>query len=193
MDPLDQQHGVISLAQLRANPKLHSEADEQTQIRIEKGICEEQLQTYFTNPHYRIVLDDDTPTIGYQDVDSVTNTITDYTLPATNVALYRVERIDVQPALSSSAAQGNIHSLHLYVHAGKPYTAELLQTFLATIMRKMDEDGRFFRQGRGRGVLSWGLKMAFFEYSEDNLVYITLEDIRKETTRVHSPEIAPMD
>ena len=193
MDPQDQQQGVISLAQLRANPKLHSEADEQTQIRIEKGIAKEQLQTYFSSPGRRIVLDNDTPTIFCQRIDPVTKTLNWYTIPTTNVTLHRVEMTDVQPGPGSSAVPGNIHSLRLYVHAGEPCTAELLAKSLETIVRKTDEDGRFFRQGAGWALLQWGLQIMFFEYSGGNFRPIGLEDIPKEIPGVNSPEIAPMD
>lgn len=66
--------------------ELHSEADEQTQIRIDKGIVEERFQTYFPRPRYRIVLDDAPPTITRDDIDADANTIV-HELSAANVAL----------------------------------------------------------------------------------------------------------
>ena len=195
MDPPNQQQGAISLAQVRANPKLHSEADEQTQIRIEKGIVEEQLREYFSGPRFRIILDDDTPTISYQDVDPVTKTPRDYTLPAANIALHRIEMTDVQPASGPGAVQRGIHSLHLYVHVEKPcpYTVEPLLGYLKLVMKEMDKERRLYKQGAGWVLVYWGLKMLVFSYARGSLVNMRPEDIQRETARVDSPEIAPMD
>ena len=195
MAPPNQQQGAISLAQVRANPKLHSEADEQTQIRIEKGIVEEQLREYFSGPRFRIILDYDTPTIGYQALDPVGKITRDYTLPAANIALHRIEMTDVQPASGSSAVQGGIHSLHLYVHAQEPcpYTVELLLSYLKLVMREMDKERRLYKQSAGWVLVYWGLKMRVFAYARGSLVNMRLEDIRREIVVVDSPEIAPMD
>lgn len=184
-----EQPGVISLSQLRANPKLHSEADEQTQIRIEKGVVEEHLQTYFSK--YRIILDDDPPTVGYQDV-GINKTVL-HTLPAANVVLHRVEMPDAPPDTGSGKVNGKIHSLHLYVHAGAPYTIDALVRCLEIIMKNADQDGRFVQQGAAWAVLVWGLKIVFFEYAGGSLKCMSLEDVQRERTSVSSPVVASMD
>ncbi|KAF6228077.1 hypothetical protein HO133_007805 [Letharia lupina] len=188
-----QQEGAISIAQLRANPKLHSEADEQTQIRMEKCIVEERLQTYFSGPRYRTVLDDEPPTIGYQGISPVGHITTVDTLPAANVALYRVEITDVPAAVGSGRAPGTIRSLFLYVHAGDPYTANTLVQYLKLLMKKMDEDGHFLKPGAAWAMLSWGLKLMFFEYGGGTLKSVRLGDIPRKATGSTSPVNADVD
>lgn len=79
---------------------------------------------------------------------------------------------DVPPGLGSSAPKESIHSLHLYVHAGDLFTAEILEAFLVFVMIQTEEDGE------GWAVLWWGLKVSFFQYARGVLRVLRLKTFR---------------
>lgn len=164
------------LAQLRAKATMHSNANEDTQIEIEKATSKEMLQTYFGTPEFRIILDDNQPSISDPESGKA--------LPSANIVLHRIDFI----ALPSTGHSYKVHTLHLYVHAGPPHTASLMASRLEFLVRQRDSCGDLTASGGVFAILQWGTKIMFLSTARAILGTCVLMIKESGLARLHSGE-----